>query len=169
MLIGDRNEFAIEAELVVTVGTWALGRFVFWLDRHLVGDSTDEAVDLKGCMGWLQDFVENQRNRYEPGLYRWPKELVFRRLCAGVLDAAAPGDGDKELYQNSFSRFHVSHLGMSSFDHVTILLVTDKVGRQRCIWQSGEEPVREAYLPPGRMEEVASRCIERFLPLIAGG
>jgi hypothetical protein len=162
MLIGEKNEFAIEIEAIERVDDWVLGRFLFWLGGMVVGDPADESVHLIGCVGWLREFVENPRDRHESGLYAIQKDLAFSILNAGMV-----ADEDRlgaEAYPDTFSRFHISHLGMSSFDRVTLLLVEDKSGRQRCIWQQELDPVQEAFLPPGRMQQVARDCVERFSP-----
>lgn len=162
MLIGDPDEFAIELEPIQVVDAWPFGRFVLWLGGRMVGDPADESVHLKGCIGWLRNIVESPRDRFEPGLYGMEREAAYRALCDGVISHGDDDDDAEERYADTFARFHISHLGMSSFDRVTLLLVEDGDGRQRCIWRQGDEPVQDAFLPPGRMQAVASECVERF-------
>jgi hypothetical protein len=35
-----------------------------------------------------------------------------------------------------FSRFHISRLGMSSFDAIDLLLVSTSDGHERCVWRN---------------------------------
>jgi len=168
MLAGSKEEFGIEIQLVQTLDDWTYGRFAFWLDNHLVGDWSDESVDLNACMEWLRDFVEHSRDRYEPGLFTMNKDAAYRALCDGVIIQDSDADSKIERYDSTFSRFHISHLGMSSFEHVTLLLVEDEVGRQRCIWQQRSQEVQEAFLPPVCMQRIASECVTRFSPALGG-
>ena len=57
---------------------------------------------------------------------------------------------------------HISHVGMSSFDKVTILLVEGQRGEQRCIFQQGDAEIMDAFFPPGTMQRVAADCVGWF-------
>ena len=122
MLIGDKQNFAIEIKLLEIVDGWMFGTFLFWLAGEAVGDQRDRQVDLKGCINWLKDFGHNSRNRFEPGLYNMELNRAFLLLNESVI----PGKQDiifvKEPYDDVFSRFHIEHLGMSSFDQLNMIL-----------------------------------------------
>jgi len=62
---------------------------------------------------------------------------VFVRLVDPVL-ASSSGIRRNEVYPDTFSRFHISHLGMSAFDKVVMVLIEDDAS-QRCIWREGDE------------------------------
>ncbi len=162
MVIGEKEKFAIEIKILDHYDRWVVGNFLFWIDGLMVGDPEDTSVDLKGCINWLEDFVEKPRDRYEPGLYEMDKDRAYLLLCSSVL----PGNQDarfvEEKYENIFSRFHITHLGMSSFDRFSVLLVENENGEQRCIWQSGQDIVNDAYLPTDAMKTATNQAIKYF-------
>lgn len=159
MLVGDKQYFAIEIEIVEIVDSWVLGSFLFWISDVAIGDKDDKSVDLRGCISWLKDFVTVPRNRYEPTLYALSKEQVYKQLCESVLVGDISND---DMVENAFSRFYISHIGMSSFDHVTIALIDNQQGDVRFIWQQNAEEVQSTYLKIDGVNDVVSRTIMNF-------
>jgi hypothetical protein len=84
MIVGNTERFAIEARIDGVEAGWTLGRLRFWLCSLPVGN-WDDVVDLKGCVGWLRDFYENPRNRFEPGLFGLSREGVFAQCYDPVV------------------------------------------------------------------------------------
>ena len=161
MIIGNQERFAIEADIEQQVDGWVLGRFRFWMCGRPVG-SWDDSVDLKGCVRWLRDLHEGGRDRYEPGLYPLSPEEVFRR----VFDPVMAGSADRAhpmRVEDAYGRFHISHLGMSSFDRIDLLLLKDEQGAERCLWrEAGSGQIVECHLWRNEMERVAAEFCERF-------
>ena len=56
----------------------------------------------------------------------------------------------------------ISHIGMSSFERYTILLVCDEIGNQRLLWQCGENQVKECWVNAYSVESVAKEVVEWF-------
>lgn len=81
MIVGRKDRFAIESELGEIVDGWVLGRFRFWVSGESVGN-WDDAVDLKGCVGWLRDFASCPRDRFDPSLLGVDAHLAFRYVFA---------------------------------------------------------------------------------------
>lgn len=161
MIIGEKRRFAIELEILDEVDGWIFGTFIFWILDCAVGNQEDRSVDLKGCINWLKNFVVSTPNRYEPGLYELDKKQIYIQLCSAVL----VGEGNtfaENRYQDSFSRFHISHIGMSSFDNVTMILVENKQKDVRCIWKQNDEEIREAFLKCDEINKVACNVIAYF-------
>ncbi|MBU3059037.1 Imm42 family immunity protein [Pseudomonas indica] len=154
MLIGNREIFAVECEIENVIDGWVLGRFFLWIHGVVVGDQDDYSVDMNGCLKWLHDFVENPKNRYEPGLYDMHKDQVFLRLASSVLAHEDPQELIDETYEDTFSRFHISHIGMSSFDCATLLFLKNEHGLERLVWKVRCEEVSDAHLNPGEVEQV---------------
>jgi len=158
MIAGSKERFAIEAELQEELDGWLLGRFRFWLCDQPVGD-WDDAVDLRGCVRWLRDFATVARNRYEPALARATAEEVFRQLYEPVMSSRSLSSS----YENAFSRFHISYVGMSSFDLFDIILLHDLNGGERCLWRrSGVAKIEECKLWRHEMETVAKEFCDLF-------
>jgi len=153
---GDNKSFAIAAEITGTPNGWLLGKFRFVLHGHVCGNWNDDA-DLRGCYGWLKDFAEKPRLRFEPGLMDLSPDNVFSNLVLPVIEQSGQ-ERIPELYSDTFSRFHISHLGMSSFDRVTMVLI-ESPERQRCVWKEGND-IHDDVFPPGHMQTVASEfCV----------
>lgn len=167
MVIGKKNRFAIEIEVTDFVDEWIFGKFVFWMENESIGDINDYSVDIKGCINWLKDFISIPRDRFEQGLYEKDINAAFLLLNHSVI----PGEQEyvfvKEGYNQTFSRFHISHLGMSSFENVSIVLIENEKGNLRCIWQQKQEEVKECFLKKGEMKRIFIKTInyieEKFI------
>ena len=107
----------------------------------------------------MRDFVSEPRDRYELGLYEMDSELVYTRLARSVLPEQDPHGSASEQYENTYSRFHMSHIGMSSFDNVTLLLVKSESGKERLVWRSGAGDIEDAYFNEGEIERVFNDAI----------
>jgi hypothetical protein len=156
MLFGNRDVFAIETSIIERIDGWVLGVFLFWIRSMSIGNP-DDHTDLKGCLGWLRDFVQHPQRRFEPILRNMPPAEVFKMLHGAVM----AGSTTEPLIPDAFSRFHIGHIGMSSFDRFDLLLIEDPEGAQRILWREGDagEP-HHAYLPRGELQAVARQCIE---------
>lgn len=161
MLIGSKQDFAIELDIVNFIDDWVLGRFIYWIDGIAVGNPDDQSVDLKGCINWLRDFLKNQRNRFEPGLFELDKEQIYVQLCSSVL-MGVENLFAEEKYEDTFYRFHISHIGMSSFDAVTMVLIEDEHERIRCIWKQEGKKTQDALLNKYEMYKVINDVILNF-------
>ncbi|MYM81284.1 hypothetical protein GTP44_04835 [Duganella sp. FT50W] len=149
MLFGNKNKFAVECDVTLTTTRWVYGYFWFYLNGHRIGSEDDSSVDLNGCRNWIRDFVNEPCDRYEEHLYDLPKDVVFELLAGENAEV----DGYRK-YDNIYARFHISYLGMSSFDEWTILLVKNELGHERCVWRHRENEILEAYLEKDELENV---------------
>jgi len=159
MIAGDKNQFAVQIDIEDSVDGWIFGTYLFWVKGSPVGQVNDHAVDLKGCLNWMRDFIAGHRNRFEPELYGMDKEKLYTCLARSVLARQNPGGFAREVYEDTFSRFHISHIGMSSFDNVTVFLVKDEEGMERLIWRTGEGGVEDAYLAKNAMEDAFGEAV----------
>ncbi len=165
MIVGNPERFAIQAEPTDEVDGWILGPFRFWLCGRPVGN-WDDTADLKGCARWLEDFATRPRNRHEPGLELLSAEEVFKAVYDPVMASDIKRSDGKEKIPDAYSRFHISHLGMSSFEAVDILLLFAPDRSERCLWRnarSGE--IVECRFAQGEMETIAGEFCRRFWEL----
>lgn len=159
--VGDKQKFAVIVEISEILQGWLLGQFAFVFRGRLCGNWND-AADLRGCHSWMRDFAVSPTNRFEPGLMNLtPSEIVHdlvRPVMRSASDPAVP-----EKYIDTYSRFHISHLGMSSFDRFRLVLIED-AKFQRCIWQdlSNEEIIYDDPFPRGHMQAVAGVFCKEF-------
>lgn len=155
MITGQKEKFAIEAVVDERPEGWALGHFRFWIDGKEVGDWSD-TVDLKGCVQWLLDFVSNPRDRYHPGLATRSAKEVFELVYDPVISEDLLSSKIDPPIKDAFSRFHITHLGMSSFEAFDVLLVKDEVGVERVLWRrAGESKIEECFLESDTLESIA--------------
>jgi hypothetical protein len=67
------------------------------------------------------------------------------------------------LILNAYSRFHISYLGMSSFERFDLLLLKSEQGDERCLWrQVGEGIIHECAFARDEMERVAENFCQKF-------
>lgn len=162
MLIGDMRRFGIEARVEDQTGGWILGRFRFWLGGEALGDWEDWA-DLRGCVRWLRDFEKNPRERFDRRLDGLDAQGVFEAVFDPVFGSNAFANPCDQPVPNSFARFHISYIGMSSFDQYDVLLLKTNDDRERCLWRPGAEGrIGEIVLDAGEMEDVARRFCDAF-------
>lgn len=160
MIFGTKSRFAVELSTENVIDDWVLGTCLFWAGGSAIGNADDHSVDLKGCCNWMQDFIDNPRDRYEPGLYDMDKIQAYIRLASSVLPGQNPSSFARETFKDTFSRFHISHLGMSSFDDVTLLLVKNSQADERLIWRKGTSEVSDFYLGAGEIEDVLAQVVD---------
>jgi len=169
MIFGNKNVFAIECEISERIDDWVFGHFLFWLCGQSIGDWED-STDIKGCLLWLKDFVNIARNRFEEDLTELNKDAVFELLYHSVMQSNASITHQIQNYDDIYSRFHISHIGMSSFDTFSLLLIEQPNGPQRCLWQSeSSEEINECYIPQKEMQRVAELCCTWLEQEIATG
>lgn len=159
MLFGNKGEFAVDINVEDIFDGWVLGTYQFWVRGISIGDGSDHSVDLKGCWNWMRDFISHARERYAPNLYEMNKQQVYLRLAASVLPSQNPSGFSKEMYDETFSRFHISHIGMSSFERLTLLLVKNEQGMERLIWSEGGGGIQDAYLGASQIEDVFADAV----------
>lgn len=161
MVVGDQNSFAIESNVFERVDGWVFGTFLVWIGGCVVGNRCDEGVHLKGCLGWLGDFVVDHEKAVDQPFFDMELEALFDTIFRGVISAYPDGhEGYDPVKQSYYERFHISHIGGSSFDAISIAVVGSLDGRYRFVWQSGNDPVSEAIVPMKEVHAVMTSAIE---------
>jgi hypothetical protein len=158
MIHGNQDCVAIEISIEQTIEPWVYGRLLLWLGGGSVGNHEDCGVDIEGCINWLSDFLMLPRDRCVPDLMLAPKDIVWRELVEPVFESV---EADAR-YSDPFSRFHLSHLGMSAFDRVTLLLINDGKKNERYLWQQNKEVIMDYTAPLGSLEASAKEAILWF-------
>lgn len=162
MIVGDVTRFAIEAEPETFSGAWILGHFRFWVGGKELGD-WDDVADLKGCVWWLRDFQSVSRDRFDSALVGLAPDCVFQLLYDAALGPQARANPEEQPIPNAVPRFHLSRLGMSSFEQFDVLLVKDESGRERVLWKRADSSlIHEFLFEPNEMELVAGQFCDEF-------
>ena len=88
---------------------------------------------------------------------------IFRLLHDAVMAPGGIANPEEEPVPNAYPRFHLSHLGMSSFEQFDLLLVKDEVGRERLLWRKADSPlIHELTFEPNEMEVVTGQFCDQF-------
>ena len=90
-----------------------------------------------------------------------PKDIIWRETVDSVFEST----DENAQYPDSFSRFHISHLGMSAFDTVILVLINDGEERERYIWQYNEKTIQDYTAPLGSLEACAKEAVSWFREL----
>lgn len=162
MLAGTKERFAIEAEPEAMEGNWIFGRFRFWICGREVGDWND-CTALQYCVSWLKEFAQAPSGRVEASVvHRSPGE-IFELIVTPAIGPRGIADPRRQPIPFAYERFHITHIGMSSFDNFVIILVKDTTGDERCLWQKhGEEQIYDCWFSAGEMERVALEFCNMF-------
>lgn len=160
MLIGETSTFAIEGVVTEHDNGWVFGNFRWWAGGTPIGDWSDY-TDMKGCANWLRSLADESIDRYEAGLMQDSKESVFQRLYDSVMDTGY-SDGTPPPFDAIYTRFHLSHVGMSAFERVGMVLVED-AKQQRLLWKDlDSQIVNDVFLPMGTVQRVAQAYVTWF-------
>jgi hypothetical protein len=162
----EKGSISINFEVRSIIDGWIFGSTFLLINGTCVGNKSDYSVDMKGCLRWWLDLANNPRNRFEPGLYESNKEKVFLLLASSVLVGEDSEDAVAEGYADTFARFHISHIGMSSFDDVTMIFVKNEAGLERLIWKTSDDEVHEAHFDKNELERAfldASTALEKAI------
>jgi hypothetical protein len=165
ILAGDNPPLAMEAEIDEVAEGWTWGRFRMWVQGQSIGNWEDTA-DLGGVVRWIRDLIDNPRLRRESALDGRSKEEIFRLIYDPVM-ARTARPGIKPPIEDAYTRFHIAHIGMSSFDAYDVLLLEEATGQQRLLWRLRDGDIQEAYLPPREMERVAGEFCKKMRPLLS--
>lgn len=167
MLIGAKDRFAVEAEVTAKYGSIGHGHFRFWIHGRPVGDWSDSA-HLTGICSWLRSIVEESAARLDAGYTGLSANEIFARAFEPVFDGSSIVS--LEVSGDLYRRFHISHVGMSAFQFIDMLLIHLPDGSERCIWRdvSGDARVHEAVFPIGVIEDVALRASAEIAQAIDG-
>lgn len=160
MSANKEDHFFVEYEIFQKLDGWILGRFVFIADGLIIGNYHDQSVDLQGCLYWLNEFLHEPVNRYEPDLFYMPKDQVFIRIGSSVLANEDENNFVSEVYEDTYRRFHISHLGMSSFDSTVLLLVQDENENSRLIWKDDSNILHDVICGKGEIERALKVAVE---------
>jgi len=163
ILAGDENIFAIKAEIESIEGTWIYGGFQFVLHGQYCGNWEDYN-SLDGSYGWLKDFIEKPVDRLDLNLLALPSNVVFEKVVDSVLARSNVRKNTQTIIENlPYKRFHISHVGMSSFDRVVMILI-EGVDKQRCLWEEGGKGkiIHDDIFPSGHMQKIASEFCRLF-------
>ena len=135
MILGKKNQFAVEYEVEDIIDGWFLGRFRLWINNKFIGDWEDSSVDLKGCFNWLPTLIDGRVSRKENSL----DSMNGKEILLAIFDSvyAVP---QRSTIKDAFSRFHIGHVGMSSFEQFDVVLI--ETGETiRFIWRDFQKHV----------------------------
>lgn len=149
-LVGDKNTIAFEYKIDFVSKGVCYGVFFLWIKNSRIGDPED-TTHLNGCFNWIADLPKEILSLQNDSLYNGEKDLVFKELMS--------------IYETSsdslLNKFHITHIGMSSFDGIHLLLVKNTSGLEKFIWEV-DGGVFEAYFPENQLENLVREATPKF-------
>lgn len=163
IVCGDPSRFAVKWE-VTSRDEQPIGRFALVIQGQEVGDFSDDGTYLIGCYNWTADLLHRQQDRHEPGLFEMDKVQAFEILVHPVFGHHYGVNDRPERYSNTYGRFHIQHIGMTSMEKFVLLFVQNRRGESRLIWQEDYGEIREARFDAGEIEDVLADFLVRAHP-----
>lgn len=157
MIFGDASRFSVVINDVERSGAWVYGSVLFCAGDRTVGD-VDDAADLKGVRNWMREALEQPVDRFDPRLRGLSAEQLLETLLTWREDPITSG---LPSVVDTYSRFWVAHLGMSSFDRFDIVLVEDPKSGLRLVWREGDDgEIVDITLSPNEFWGPLQDCVD---------
>lgn len=151
-VVGNKHEFAIEAELTGADGPWRLGRLRLWIRGRPLGEF-DETVDLAACARWARRFLSASPQRTRSDLDAEPAVEVYRLLYGRYFERGeAPVD--EPFIRDPFVLDEVGDAALRDRLSILVLRRGDESDRLLVREHAGGSAVEEYVLPPARCDQV---------------
>lgn len=166
-IIGNPEVAAIEVDVEDPRDEkWLLGHFRLHARSETIGE-WDDVVTLGAIINWWRSFATDRVDRWEPRLEGLGANEIFDLLR----DTAYTEDEEVASIMASsdiFVRYHVGHLGMSSFDPFVVFLVEPPGEDQWLLWrrEDGRDDVHDARLPAGTLQDLGAQFVAAFRRLV---
>jgi hypothetical protein len=162
MIVGSKQQLAIEFEIVPSTGDVILLRFCLWAADRMIGNF-GEVIVLTAVQAQIERLLHINLPRTDPELSTASKVNAMETLREALYGEGGDLQESTRLALK-YGRFNLKEIGISSFDELFIFLI-DAEDRQRLIWQgTAEDEVYEAVFAKGAFERVA----QEFLDLLKG-
>lgn len=169
ILCGDPSRFAVKWEVVYPSDT-PIGRFALFIDGHEVGDFSDDGTYLNGCFCHGLELADRWDDKFEPGLFEMDKLQAFETLVFPIFGHYYGVEGREEIYHNTYGRFHIADIGMTSMEFFRLLVMKNETREKtRFVWEDKQGDVREACLPAAEVEAVFAEYLAKAEAEVAPG
>jgi len=169
LVCGDPSRFAVKWEATVRSEGYVGGRFALSIEGHEVGDFSDDGTYLIGCFCHSLELADRWDDKFEPGLFEMDKLEAFEALVYPIFGHYYGVEDRVEVYRNTYGRFHIDSIGMSSMDDFILLVMKSGQGATRFIWQAGSGDIHEARFPVGEVEAVFAEFLAKAEPDVPPG
>jgi hypothetical protein len=159
MLIGSKQQLAMEYEIVPSSGSAILGHFCMWINGYMIGDLSDTFV-LTVAQGGIENSLECSDQRIDSALFAMEKAEAMSFL-RDVLYGET-GMKDPVATWSKYRCFNLKQFLISSTKNLWIFLIADST-QQRLLWcRDDQREVVEAKFPTGTYEAVAREFLREF-------
>jgi hypothetical protein len=132
---GDKERVFIECVVEYVFEDRNYGRFRLWANNRAIGN-WDEITHLDGVVSWLKyESLPLNSNRREDRLINKSIFEIFATIYDPVMDEKLTTMLPLFSIEDSYGRFHISHIGLSSFNDFAVLLI-ESIATQRILWFS---------------------------------
>lgn len=159
-LIGNKNLFAYQWELIDHENTYYWGNFCFWIAGKEIGDY-EEVTTLSGMLSYLKEFMKNGDKRFYFRSDRVSKDELFYEIHDKFFDRGYKGDSS-ESFGYFKDTFWLDDIGWESTrDKIAIILLDEfYADRQRFIWKYHDTgKIEEASIPYAHFQWVSQQFI----------
>ena len=154
-----------KVEFVETTGSYlqVFGHFRLWIGDKPIGNWEDLCM-LSAVVRWMKDLVSHPTDRCENRLFFASNETVFSCIYDPLMVYKVTQQPPLfKIEATQLRRFHISHIGMSSFDDYFGVLLMECGNQQRILWANLEtSELDDSYLPAGTLQSAFSKFIIEF-------
>lgn len=160
MIVGRKDELAIEYEIVPSVGKAILGHFCVWARDQRIGDFSDTVV-LTAVCAQVSRSLKFADRRFNSHLYKLDKYEAVR-VIRNALYGKNRDLEESEALARKYGCFNLTDLGISAFDGLYVFLISYEAG-QRLLWSrvDGGETF-DAHLALNAYEAIAESFLRQF-------
>jgi hypothetical protein len=166
VLSGKKDVFAIEAIVRQRCDAQYFGGFRFWIGGQAFGD-WDDMTYLLGCYSGLTSLLKPTQ-RFDSRLHGLAPADIF--LAVGAPPLTSEREVRRPLFANMFEtpwcarhRFDITYAGMSSFENLILLLLTDATKRDYLLcYDHTSDKVSDTLLDEGLVRRVIIDFLKLF-------
>lgn len=149
-MIGEKEKFAIQYEVVEVMNQLILGRICYWIGGIKIGDF-DMATILSDSLWFLPQIIKDNGNREHEDFFKMEKEKVYYLLGGqAYLD-----DYDKYeeiALKETWARFDIG-IGLDVFSNTVVKLI-DSEKSSRIVFTNDDKVIYDYYLDRGIVDKV---------------
>lgn len=148
-LIGSKDQFAIQYEIIEVVSHFIYGRICYWIDGKQIGNFDLDTI-ISDVLSFLPSIIQDNEKREHKKFFEMDKEEVYYLLSGQAFF-------DNEKYaemalEETWARFNIE-VDLDVFGDVFIGLI-DSGKMARIIYTDDKNILHEFYLNQGEVDEV---------------
>lgn len=148
-IIGKKETFAIEYEVINILKPFVYGKFCYWIDGKQVGDY-ENGVTLSDILGLLPSIVQDNGKRYHEELFHLELKELFSRITKAL---SYENEYSEQAQMEQWRRFDIGICVDILYDYIIYLV--ESGDRARIIVFTSKKQLLEAYIKKGLFDKVS--------------